>query len=240
MHDSVGLKPMMRMLIVIVDWEQKSNLKKILNNSSMRFCYITKAEGTASSEILDMFGLGQSDKAFAFCILPQALSESLMKQISRLFLMQRKGNGIAFTIPLSGIAANIGKILNEDAKERMKCHMDKMEKEAEKMRNETSLCLIITILNVGYSEDLMDVAKAAGASGGTVIHARRAGDHEHLNFLGLSIQEEQEMLFIIANRDNKKDIMKAINKEFGARSEAHGITISLPVDSATGLEVLLG
>jgi len=166
------------------------------------------------------------------------VAEPLMEEMSDMFLLRKRGTGVAFTIPLSGIAANIIKVLNDDAKERVKSHMKKMEMEAEKMKGETALTLIITIMNQGYSEDLMEAAKAAGATGGTVIHARRAGDHDYLSFLGVSIQEEQEMVFIIARREEKKDIMKAINHEFSLRSEAQGITISVPVDSAVGLDMM--
>jgi len=237
MYD-IGEKPMLQVLMVITEWKQVIDLKKFLRKFPMRFSYITKAEGTASSEILDMFGLGQTDKALAFCILPQMVAEPLMEELSDMFLLRKRGTGIAFTIPLSGIAANMVKMLNDDARERVINHMKKMEMEAENMKNETALTLIITIMNQGFSEDVMEAAKAAGATGGTVIHARRAGDHDHLSFLGVPIQEEQEMLFIIARREDKKEIMKAINHECGPKCEAHGITISLPVDSATGLEML--
>jgi len=237
MYD-IGEKPMLRALMVITDWEQVGNVKKILNKFPMRFSYITKAEGTASSEILDMFGLGQTDKALTFCILPQVVAEPMMEELSETFLLRKRGSGIAYTIPLSGIAANMVKVLNDDARERVINHMKKMEMEAENMKCQTSLTLIVTIMNQGFSEEVMEAAKAAGATGGTVIHARRAGDHDHLSFLGVPIQEEQEMLFIIVNREDKKEVMKAINHQFGPRSEAHGITISLPVDSSAGLEML--
>ena len=238
MHD-VGNKPMLRLLMVITDWEQVSKMKKFINRFPMHFGYITKAEGTASSETLDMLGLGQTDKALVLCVVPQVIAESMMKELTDLLLLKMRGTGIAFTIPLCGIAANIIKYLNEDARERAINHMKKMELEAENMKSETSLTLILTIINQGYSEDVMDAARKAGASGGTLIHARRVGENDQMNFLGLPIQQEQEIVFIIANRENKKDIMKAINHECGLKSEAHGVTLALPVDGSVGLEYLL-
>lgn len=238
MHET-GNKPMLRLLMVITDWEQVSSLKKFMGKFPMHFSYITKAEGTASSEILDMFGLGQTDKALILCIVPQTIADNMMREISEMLRLKKRGAGIAFTIPLSSIAASVIKFLNEDARERAINHMKKMEMEAECMKSETSLTLIITILNQGYSEDLMDVAKKAGASGGTLIHARRIGAQPELNFLGVPIQQEQEIIFIIANRENKKAIMKAISHDFGLKSEAHGTTIALPVDSAVGLDMMM-
>lgn len=112
-----------------------------------------------------------------------------------------------------------------------------MESEVENMKNETSLTLIMSVVDQGYSEDLMETAKSAGASGGTVIHARRIGLGEHINFLGLSIQTEKEIILILTNKENKIEIMKSINQRYGLESEAHGITIALPVDNAAGLEI---
>jgi len=238
MHDETNNKLMLRLFMVITDWENVSALKKFMKEFPMRFSYLTKAEGTATSETLDMFGLGKTDKALALCVVPQPIAESMLEEISDALRLKKRGTGIACTIPISGIAANIVKLLSDDARERVINHMEKMEMEAENMKNETSLTLIVSIINQGYSEDLMDAAKTAGATGGTVIHARRVGDHDHINFLGLPIQEEQEIVFIIARHEDKKDIMKAINHEFGLKSEGHGVTISLPVDDAVGLEML--
>ena len=38
--------------------------------------------------------------------------------------------------------------------------------------SDTTYVLIVAAVNIGFSGDVMDAAKAAGASGGTVIHSR--------------------------------------------------------------------
>ena len=38
--------------------------------------------------------------------------------------------------------------------------------------------LILTIVNKGFAEEAMEVAKEAGAQGGTIISARGSGIHE--------------------------------------------------------------
>ena len=57
--------------------------------------------------------------------------------------------------------------------------------------------LIITIINRGFSEDVVDAAKSAGAQGGTVLHARGTGVHEAEKFFGISIQPEKEMVLTL-------------------------------------------
>lgn len=234
MHEPI-VKPMLRLLMVITDWEQTPKLKKLFEGCMMHFCYITKAEGTASSEILDMFGLGRSDKAMALCVVPQPVAEKLLTQITDILRLKKKGTGIAFTIPISGIAASFIKVLNEETQERVIDYMKKMENEVENMKCEISSTLIMSVIDQGYSDDLIEAAKSAGASGGTLLHARHLGDSDHLNFLGLPVQEEREIVFILTDRDHKKEIMKAINQKCGPKSDAHGITVALPVDATSQL-----
>ena len=81
-----------------------------------------------------------------------------------------------------------------------------------------------------------DVAREAGAGGGTVVHSRRIGNKEAMGFWGMSIQEEKEMLFIVTENDSKLEIMQAIGERCGMHSEAKGLVLSLPIDTVIGLE----
>ncbi len=228
-------KPMLNLLLLITDWSKIKKVKEILKDFPLHFCYVTKAEGTASSEILDMFGLGRSDKAVFWCVTEKHVAGDIMEDTTGKLLLKSKGAGIGFTIPLTGIATNIMKILNEEAKEKMIDHLKNIENEVEKMKSNTALTLILSVINQGYSEELMEAARTAGASGGTVVNARRLGCHEDMNFFGISAQAEKEMVLIVAEKEKKVDIMKAINAKCGLSSEAQGLTLSLPVDHAVGL-----
>ena len=48
-------------------------------------------------------------------------------------------------------------------------------------------------------------------------------------------EEEREVVLILAEKDKKKEIMKAVNQACGMQSEARGIVLSFPVDEMTGL-----
>ena len=88
----------------------------------------------------------------------------------------------------------------------------------------------------GYSEEVMEAARSAGAGGGTVVHSRRIGNKEAMCFWGMSIQEEKEMLFIVAENESKLKIMQAIGDKCGMHSDAKGIVLSLPIDTVIGME----
>ena len=100
---------------------------------------------------------------------------------------------------------------------------------------ESKVVLIIAIVDKGNTDTVMDSARSAGANGGTVVRAKGTGA-ELAKFFGVSISEEKEMVYIVARRDNRDSIMKAIMEKAGANTNAHGVVFSLPVDSVVGLK----
>ena len=56
-----------------------------------------------------------------------------------------------------------------------------------------------------------------------------------MKFWGISIQQEREVVLILAKKEDKKAIMQAIHKECGMQSKANGIVLSLPVDGIIGV-----
>ncbi len=49
----------------------------------------------------------------------------------------------------------------------------------------------------GYSEDVVEAARSAGARGGTVIERRQTSQEQMTQFFGISVQEEQEFVMIV-------------------------------------------
>ena len=95
--------------------------------------------------------------------------------------------------------------------------------------------LICVILNEGYSDEVMDAARPAGATGGTVISAKGTGISQSVKLKGLSLADKKEMLLIVARADNKAEIMKAIMENSGVETPAGAICFSMPVSQTAGL-----
>ncbi len=185
------------------------------------------AKGTATSEMSDMLGLGSVDKAVTTCLYPKQMAHEMLDTLRDRLYLGTPNTGVAFTIPLSGISGGAMRMMqsyNEIIQE---------EKEGEKM--DSQFTMIMAFVNQGYSDDVMSAAKPAGATGGTVFHSRRVGNEEALKFWGISVQEEREIVLILADKDKKLDIMNAIAEKCGAQTPAHGMIVSLPVDGVAGL-----
>lgn len=224
--------PIVKLLVVIMDHKRAKEMTQVLEHGHIHLQYRFRAEGTASSELLDVFGLGKEEKEVAICLAPSEVISELLTEISKELGLKGAGMGIAFTMPLSGAALPILKMLDAETKEVMR---KRIESEVKKMKSETTHDLVLAIVNQGYIEDVMETAKGVGARGGTAFHARRIGLEEPMKFWGITVHGEKEVLAILIPREKKVELMKAVNADFGITSEAQGIILALPVDGVAGL-----
>jgi hypothetical protein len=100
--------------------------------------------------------------------------------------------------------------------------------------------LILSVVNLGCSDELIKTAREAGALGSTVINTLGQIHEEAAGILGMLKQDEKEIIFILTSREKKPSIMKAICEAHGLNSKAQGIVFSLPVDSSPGLVLETG
>ena len=107
-------------------------------------------------------------------------------------------------------------------------------------KSESTYTLIVSIVNKGTTDLVMNAARKAKATGGTITVARGTGNPELAQFYGLAIQPEKEIVFVVAKEEIKDDVMKAIYDEAGLDTPGRGIVFSLPVTDAVGLDPVEG
>lgn len=95
--------------------------------------------------------------------------------------------------------------------------------------------VIFAIVNSGYAEEVMDVARDNGARGGTILNARGVAGQEAAAFFGITLHAEKEILMIVVDKAIRDDILNAIYKQMGMAKKAQGIAFSLPVSDVAGL-----
>lgn len=96
--------------------------------------------------------------------------------------------------------------------------------------------VIIVIVNEGYTDQVMDAARDAGARGGTIVHARGTANKEMEKKYGIVITPSKEMLYILVNEDIRDAVMSAVNKAVGIETKGQGIVFALPVSHVAGLK----
>lgn len=95
--------------------------------------------------------------------------------------------------------------------------------------------LIITVVNRGFSDYVVESAREAGATGATIINGRGTSEHERDNFLGISIQPEKELVLILVKKVERNKIMTEICANSNLNQEGKGLTFSLPVSDLKGV-----
>ena len=94
---------------------------------------------------------------------------------------------------------------------------------------------IWAVVNNGFSEEAMDAARACGAKGGTILHGRGTASKEAEKMFDISIQQEKEIVMILAKSGKVDAILKGLYHAIGPLTKAQGIVFALPVAETAGL-----
>lgn len=95
--------------------------------------------------------------------------------------------------------------------------------------------VIFAIVDSGFAEDVMDVAREQGARGGTILNGRGVAREEAAAFFGIPLHSEKEILMMVVEKDIRDNVLNALYKEMGMAKKAQGIAFSLPVSDVAGL-----
>lgn len=214
--------------IAITRRENSEQYLDFLRSASESVVFTKFSNGTATDSTLSVLGLERTEKAMFEGLIREEDVPKIKKGLVNNLNIGIPGNGIAIFMPVDGIGGN-------SAKDYLIGEAPLVKREEEnKMEERSKIVLIITIADKGNTDLVMDAARSAGASGGTVVRAKGTGA-QIAKFFGISITEEKEMIYIVAKREMRDDILHAIMDKAGYNTSAHGVAFSLPVDSVVGI-----
>ena len=95
--------------------------------------------------------------------------------------------------------------------------------------------VVFAIVNSGFAEDVMEVAREQGVRGGTILNARGVARADEAAFFGISIHHEKEILMMVVEKSIRDNVLNALYKEMGMAKKAQGIVFALPVSDVAGL-----
>lgn len=215
-------------VISIVDRDKAGKLLDIHHNLQLSLVLSHIGRGTATSEHLLLYDLEESEKALITTMASADSVKKLIREAEHKLYIDIPGNGVMMAIPVKSIGG--GKSF------AYMTHGQTIGGGVPQMNFEHEL--IVVILNEGYSDAVMDAARGAGATGGTVFHAKGTGSTRSEKFFGVSLAEEKDMIYILANAKKKSAIMQAINSECGTETKAGAVCFSLPVSEVAGIRRL--
>ena len=95
--------------------------------------------------------------------------------------------------------------------------------------------VIFAIVDSGYAEEAMEVARDNGARGGTILNARGVAREDAAAFFGITLHAEKEILMLVVEKDIRDRILNALYQKMDMAKKAKGIAFSLPVSDVAGL-----
>lgn len=204
------------MFINISPKKISENIIKLLNQSDVPMTLGRYGKGTATEAMLDYLGIAEKEKCITFSFMTLEMAFDISKKIR-----YKYKDSYSFVTPISSVGGkHIMEHLSESLPENNNIKTDSFKFNKE---------LILIVSNRGYTDNVMEVARNAGAPGGTFIHARGTGSDNSEKFFGVTLGAEKEMIFIVTNREKKDTIMKEIMEKVGSNTDAGSIVFSLPV-----------
>jgi len=216
-------------IITIASRVHAELLMRFFRESGVSAVISMPGEGTATNDTLDLLGLEATEKTVFFTLAPDGIKKRVMHDLVYRMMIDAPGAGVAMSVPVDSIGGNVAlKVLLGD---------QSLAASEEKTMNDTPYALIAVIANSGCADMVMDAARSADATGGTVLHVKGAGAAHAEKFFGISIADEKEMILIAAERSRCAGIMKAVMAQAGLNTRAHAICFSMPIDQIAGFRL---
>ncbi|HHY13982.1 MAG TPA: P-II family nitrogen regulator [Thermoanaerobacterales bacterium] len=205
---------------VIIDFGKGNKIlekSKELGASGGTFCL---GKGTIRNFLLDFLGLNEVRKEILFMVIEEKHEDLFHDKLTSAFFFNKPNQGVAFSMPIkSFIKDNNSKCIDHSKKEGVHMGYD----------------AIFTVVNKGQSDEVIEVARSVGSTGGTVIHGRGSGSHETGKLFNVEIQPEKDIILILSKSDKTESIVNSIRKELNIDAPGTGIIFVIDVNKTSGL-----
>ena len=184
--------------------------------------------GTAVQSMLDLLGIESTEKRVIMTVANPEKTRKFIKEMRRQVYIGIPGHGIIMAVPIKSVGG--GKTL---------AYLNNGEQQPARYSPELSnrYELIVIVANEGRTDQVMNAARAAGATGGTVLHGKGTGS-QNKKFYNVSIALEKEVILMVAQNDRKAAIMQSVLHHAGPDSEAGAVLFSLPVSEVAGFGLM--
>ena len=218
----------MNYVISIINPEALDTLCVICAELKLPMTVVMHGRGTAMQSMMDLLGIESTEKRVIMTVANPEKTRKFIKEMRRQVYIGIPGHGIIMAVPIKSVGG--GKTL---------AYLNNGEQQPARYTPELSnrYELIVIVANEGRTDQVMNAARAAGATGGTVLHGKGTGS-QNKKFYNVSIAAEKEVILMVAQNDRKAAIMQSVLHHAGPDSEAGAILFSLPVSEVAGFGLM--
>lgn len=224
-----------KLIITIVKKEKAKKVVEATKKAGAKGGTTLLGNGFRADEKMRFMGIPiEREREIILTLVTDDIYPDVLNAIVKSAKLNEHKQGIAFVIDTKNVTGI--------------CHMIGIEIETEANEEEASITmngenilydLIITIVNKGDSDKVVDASKRAGAEGGTIINGRGTGIHEQAKLFNILIEPEKEVILTLITRDKTAAVLEAINQDAHLNTPGKGIAFVLEVEKTVGINHLL-
>lgn len=93
-----------KLLVAIVERGRGDDVVGILKENGVTYNLVSPAHRASGSAIMDYLGLSNPERDLVISVVTEDKVEGILKKIMYKYDMEQPGNGVAFTIPITGVS----------------------------------------------------------------------------------------------------------------------------------------
>lgn len=169
------------------------------------------------------------EKEVVLTLVPEELVQPVLDAVVKAGKLDKPGTGIGFVLDtkkIGGVSfpSSPGAPSDQTTREGKDMEKDSIQYD-----------LIVTIVNKGYEDVVVDASKKAGAEGGTILSGRGTGIHEHAKLFNIPIEPEKNIVLTLIDRQKTEAVLQKILEEADLDKPGRGIAFVLQVERTVGI-----
>ena len=209
------------LIYVIVNYGMGSRVLHKAKKHGISGGTVLLGRGTVKNSLLNFLSLYDVRKEIVLLGTNHPNAEHALIELNKEFQFEKPNHGIVFTTSACEIVGS-------------RCYKSEDNKE-ERGVNKLMYQNIITIVNRGKAEEVIEAATAAGAKGGTIINARGSGINETSKLFNMNIEPEKEIVMIVSKEDATEAIVSSIREKLEIDKPGNGIIFIQNINKTYGI-----
>lgn len=205
---------------VVVNFGTGSKVIKLAKEKGVTGGTIFLGKGTVKSSLLELLGLYEVRKEIVLMIAEQDVANKALEELNTKLEFKKPHHGMAFSTSVRSFLGGRNCIYHGKQDESGEDQMYRA---------------IITVVERGKAEAVVDAANLAGSRGATVINARGSGSHETSTLFSMPIEPEKEIVMILAKAEVTEAIVTSIQEHLKISEPGNGILFTFDVNQTYGL-----